>query len=133
MKKILVIALVAIGGYKAWQTFVPTFVELVPSFEQLAPFSEKAEVPPLYEKPYVIVYGRDTCGLTRALRGELVAQNVPHVYKVIDEPSVMNELYPRMTRSGLDIRSFLLPVVDVNARLFISPSSSSVLQEVDIR
>lgn len=82
---------------------------------------------PLYQKPYIVVYGKDSCGYCRALRGDLEGRSVPYVWKSVDEPAVQTELYPRMKKAGLDTGYFLLPVVDVNAELMIRPETGVVL------
>lgn len=113
MKKILLIAFTAFVFYKAWQSFTPQSMEL----------------PLLYDKPYIVVYGRDTCGWTQKLKKELHQQGIPFEYKIVDQPSVGNELHPRMRQGGLNISYYNLPVVDVNGRIFMRPSLEKILEE----
>jgi glutaredoxin len=112
MKKLLLIAFVAFVFYKAWQAFTPPSMGL----------------PLLYDKPYIAIYGRDTCGWTQKLKKELNQQGISFEYKIVDQPSVGNELHPRMQQAGLSTSYYNLPVVDVNGRIFIRPSLERVLE-----
>ena len=89
---------------------------------------EPPDVGPLYETPYVIVYGRTSCSLTRGMMDDLDARGIPYTFKSVDEGSVTRELHPRMTAAGLlDEGTYGLPVVDVSGRLMIRPSISTVV------
>lgn len=82
---------------------------------------------PLYQKPYIVVYGKAACGYCNALRKDLEARNVAYVWKSVEEQAVLLELGPRMKKAGLETSRFNLPVVDVNAELMIRPESAVVL------
>ena len=81
---------------------------------------------PLYAKPYVVVYGRTTCGWTQQCLRDLDGEGVPVIYKEIDNQKARDELFPRMQKAGKSIDSFNLPVVDVNGRIYIRPPSKLV-------
>lgn len=81
---------------------------------------------PLREPPYVVVYGRDTCGITTRTLSALDRAGVPYEYKRVDAPAVRDELIPRMQAAGLDTRRYGLPVVDVNAEMIIRPKPDVV-------
>ncbi len=81
---------------------------------------------PLYPKPYIVVYGRDTCGNCQALKADLDARKIPYVWKHIDDASIGSEIYPRMKQADIDTQSFTLPVVDVNAEILVHPESDDV-------
>jgi hypothetical protein len=83
---------------------------------------------PLYDRPYVVVYGRDSCGLTRAMQQELARTGVPFDYQVIDLPATSDLVHARMRQSGLETRSYRLPVVDVSGTLLVSPSPTAVAE-----
>lgn len=83
---------------------------------------------PIYQKPYVIVYGRDNCGFTLAMRRDLESRGVPYVYKVIDAAHAHDEIVGRIRQSGLN-EQFTLPAVDVNAEILLHPSSDDVARK----
>jgi hypothetical protein len=86
------------------------------------------EARPLQETPYVIVYGRQECSLTRQLMDGLEQRGIPYTFKSVDKASVAEELHPRMRAAGLlDDGTYNLPVVDVSGTLLIRPSVSTVL------
>ncbi len=99
-------------------------------FQGLNYFSPSvSNIEPLYAKPYIVVYGRNTCGVTqKAMRG-LKEAGIPFEYKNIDDKSVEDILHKRMDKSGLDIRWYNLPVVDVNNKLSIRPDIRSTIDE----
>jgi hypothetical protein len=84
---------------------------------------------PLHESSYVVVYGRDTCGVTSRMLADLNRSGIPYEYKRVDEPQVADELHPRMEAAGLDVRRYGLPVVDVNAEMIIRPDPNTVAQK----
>jgi hypothetical protein len=73
-----------------------------------------------------VVYGRDSCGLTRAMQQELARTGVPFDYQVIDAPATAERVHARMRQSGLETRRYRLPVVDVSGTLFVSPRPPDV-------
>lgn len=81
--------------------------------------TRQPKVAPLYAEPYVIIYGRADCGLTRAMAEDLFEAGIPYQFKSIDDPGVGDEIYPRMRAAGLDTSYFLLPVIDVNGHILL--------------
>jgi hypothetical protein len=85
--------------------------------------------PPLHETSYVVVYGRDTCGITTRMLADLDRSGIPYEYKRVNEPQVSQELHPRMEAAGLKTSRYGLPVVDVNAEMIIRPSANTVAEK----
>ena len=90
----------------------------------------KADVSPLYDRPYIVVYGRDRCGNTQHLLSDLNGAGVEYRYEIVDEKGVTAIFKPRLVDAGL-LRSAnqqtSLPVVDVNGTMMISPDLDDVL------
>ncbi len=84
---------------------------------------------PLHDSSYVVVYGRDTCGITSRMLAGLDNSGIPYEYKRVDEPQVANELHPRMEAAGLSTRRYGLPVIDVNSEMIIRPDPSTVAEK----
>lgn len=108
-KFLLALALSA-GGYSLWGTY----------HQKLFPLQ------PVYQKPYIIVYGREECGYCQAMRADLDARKIPYVWKHIDDGPIQAEIYPRMKQADLDTSHFLLPIVDVNAEIMVHPEPPDV-------
>ncbi len=77
----------------------------------------------------MVVYGRETCGLTQGMKRELTRGSVPFRYEIIDDRSVADRVHSRMENAGISTRRYRLPVVDVSGRLFVSPKAGEVISE----
>jgi len=86
----------------------------------------------LYEKPYVLVYGRDRCGWTQKYLKDLEAEEIEPIYEIVDKQEVSIELHTRMEKAGLSTRRYGLPVIDVNGQLFIRPDLETILLIYDM-
>ncbi len=84
---------------------------------------------PLRDSPYVTVYGRDACGITKRMLADLGRAGIPYTYKIVDDPAVKKELHPRMKTARLNTRRYGLPVVDVNGEMMMRPKSEVVAQK----
>src|SRR5262245_47685409 len=111
LNKVLLAVMIGLGGYNLWTG----------QKQKLFPLQ------PLYQKPYIVLYGRDTCGNCQALRRDLEERKVPYVWKIIDEDPGRSEAIERMKQAGLDVGSFMLPVVDVNAEMMTHPETADVI------
>lgn len=111
MKKLLLLFIVIGAIYQGWGTISNSF----------------SSTEPLYDKPYIVVYGRESCGFTQQTLNDLDAANIPYEYKIVDEKAVASLLHSRMQISGIDTRRYDLPVVDVNNNLSVRPKSSSII------
>jgi hypothetical protein len=114
MKKVLIVVLLLIAGYLVWQKLFQNTKDNI--------------LAPLYDKPYVVVYGRDECGLTQQCLSDLKNERIEVIYKIVDNREVSDELHPRMEKAGLDTGSYGLPVVEVNGQIFIRPELHKILE-----
>ena len=113
MKSLLILLIVIGGAYQGWSTLSPSF----------------SQTEPLYEKPYIVVYGRETCGFTQKTLNDLDAANIPYEYEIIDKIMVADLIHSRMSVAGIDTRRYNLPVVDVNNNISIRPKTSTIISE----
>lgn len=112
MKKIFILLFIIGAGYQGWGTLS----------------SSLSKPEPLYEGPYVVVYGRNSCGFTQQTIMDLEKAGIPYEYQIVDEKIVANQLHNRMEKSGIDTRRYNLPVVDVSNKISIRPKSSSIIE-----
>src|SRR5262245_20034932 len=112
MKTVLFIALLAAIGYMGWNRLHPPTAK------------------PLYDHPYVVVYGRETCGFTQETINRLKRARIDFEYASVDDKASADELHSRMKLSGLDTSYYLLPVVDVNNSLVIRPENDDLVARV---
>ena len=111
MKNILILSIFIGAGYQGWNTVSRSF----------------ANSEPLHEEPYVVVYGRNSCGFTQRTIDDLKAAGIPFEYQIVDDKSVANLLHSRMQQSGIDTRRYNLPVIDVSNHLSVRPETSSII------
>lgn len=90
-------------------------------------FAKSNSMKALYSEPYVIVYGRDSCPFTQAMRKSLDFEGIEYQYKIIDKPEVKNKIFSRMKARRLPTKDFTLPVVDVSNKIFVHPSPATVI------
>lgn len=112
VKRLVLGLVVLLGLYQAWG-------KLGPRNEVLA------HVP---GSPYLVVYGRDSCGYTGQMRTELARQGMAFSYRQVDNGAVADELHDKMHQLGLNTAYYELPVVEVNGHLLVRPELDRLLQ-----
>lgn len=115
MKKILVLSFILIASYQGWNNF--SYLLTRPD--------------PLYNEPYVVVYGRNSCGYTQQTIKDLKKAGIPFEYENVDDRTVADLLHSRMKNSGIDTRRYNLPVVDVSNNITIRPQTDSIIDSYD--
>jgi hypothetical protein len=112
MKKFLIFILIAVAGFYLWQKHFAV---------------EPPRLEPLYGGYYVVVYGRESCSWTKKYMDDLRAEDIRFVFKSVDDQNNADELHQRMKVAGLDTSHYLLPVIDVNAHIFIRPEMEKII------
>jgi len=80
------------------------------------------------DTPQVIVYGRDSCGITQGVIKRLKKEGISYSYKNTDNPQFNNEMWDRVDQSGIDKKTFTrLPAVDINHHLMVNASADQVM------
>ena len=83
----------------------------------------------LYEMPYIIVYGRVTCGRCVSFKNRLDKKGIDYISEKIDDSEVRKVLFERMKASGHTSNSFGLPVVDVNGLIYTNPDFEKIMDK----
>lgn len=78
--------------------------------------------------PYIIVYGRKTCGNTTRMMRELDRAGVGYAFRDIDSGQQNETLNKKMREAGLNTRSYMLPVVEIADKFYINPFAEEVLR-----
>ena len=112
MKKLGILIITLCAGYQGWNTLSPSL----------------SQPEPLHETPYVVVYGRNSCGFTQQTIQDLKRAGIPFEYQIVDNKSVADLLHSRMENSGMDTRRYNLPVVDVSNHISIRPNIGSIVE-----
>lgn len=90
-------------------------------------------LPPKFDGPYVSVYGRVSCGVTKRMMKDLDSAGVTYRYFSVDDKESADDLHARMKASGISTRQYNLPVVDVGGDISVRPKSKEVLKNMRYR
>lgn len=93
----------------------------------------KSQLEPLFTPPYVAIYGRAACGYTKQYLDEISGLNMRYISQDIDDPATADVLHSRMEKSGVDTSQYMLPVLDVNGRIFVRPPMDDVIKAYRIQ
>lgn len=110
MKKLLIILILLGFGHKGWEMY------------------RRQTLQPLHTEPYLVVYGRQTCGYTKSLVRDLNRSGIRYEFLNIDDPQVSDLLHRRMEDAGIETRRYNLPVVDLNNSISVRPDNNDVIE-----
>lgn len=111
MRKLLFVVVIIVAGYLLFQDIF------------------KPNLESLYDEPYVLVYGKRTCGWCQKMQRELDKNDIPFTFMDLKLKESNDELHPRMETSGMNTRRYDIPVIDVNGELFIRPDIETVIEK----
>lgn len=112
MMRFLFIALLAFGAYKGYQHLQRPTVT----------------VEPLSDRPYLVVYGRESCSVTQRTLRDLNDASVRYRFQSVDDDAVADVLHERMRGMGIDTRRYPLPVVDLNNTITVRPDNEQLVR-----
>ena len=104
MKNLVIVLVVVALGYFGYQKFIS---------------ESETKLEPLYKLPYVVVYGKTTCGWTQKCLRELKEQNIDVIFENIDKQEIQMEIFPRIDAAGHKRNRISIPIVDVNGHILI--------------
>ena len=113
MKKLFVLLILIGVGYLSYQQFFK---------------SEQSGLDPLYEMPYIVVYGKTSCSWTKKCLEELRAEGIDVIFENIDQNDVKMEIFPRVDKAGHQRNKIVIPIVDVNAHILVGYEKEKVLE-----
>jgi arsenate reductase-like glutaredoxin family protein len=112
MKNLLVVLVVVGLGYFGYQKFIA---------------EGETKLDALYEMPYIIVYGKTTCGWTQKCLRELKEQNIDVIFENIDKQEIQKEIFPRIDAAGHKRNRISIPIIDVNGHILIGYEPEKIL------
>ena len=112
MKKLALLLFIAIAVAMGWEHY-----------------KNPVTIEPLVATPYVFIYGRNSCGLTKRTLREVRQYGLNYKYAIIDEKQVADIIHTRMRESGISTTRYNLPVVDVNGSILIRPKIEDILDK----
>lgn len=108
MKNLVILALVIFGAVQLWEKY-------------------GGQSQPIYDQPYVAVYGRNSCGFTKKMLADLKASGIDYHYFIVDDRDTADTLHARMQAAGISTRRYNLPVVDTNGIIEVRPGIEDVV------
>lgn len=82
----------------------------------------------------IILYGRETCGLTQDFRRQLDAIQAKYTFYDVDlNPNRQNEMFNKVNYYYPGMEMITFPVIDVNGRLLISPNFNDFTRYLRLR
>lgn len=75
----------------------------------------------------VVVYGRESCSITRSVREGLHERNIPYLFADIDIPAIDDELRYKLGPRFKE-PTYTLPVVHVAGQVLLTPSAERIAQ-----
>ena len=112
MKKLIVLLLLIGGGYYGYQHYIA---------------NRNTSLEPLYDLPYIVVYGRTTCGWTQKCLRELKERQIDAIFENIDQADVQQEISPRIDAAGYSRNQISIPIVDVNGHILIGYEPEKIM------
>ena len=113
MKKLLFFILIAAACFYGYQHFSG---------------NRSKTLEPLYDLPYIVVYGKTTCSWTQKCLRELKAEGIEVIFENIDQPDAQQEIFARIDAAGLDRNHISIPIIDVNANILIGYEPEKILK-----
>lgn len=112
MKKKFILLLLAVGGYFLYQH---------------VHVDKEKPLEPLYEMPYVVVYGQKQCKWTQKCLKELKEQGVDPIFENIDQQDIKMEIFPRLDAAGHPRNQIVIPIIDVNGHILVGYELDKIL------
>lgn len=78
----------------------------------------------------VVVYGRESCGITKMVRAGLDAKHVPYIFADINVKAIKDELNYKLGPNFKE-PSYTLPVVHVGGALMLTPTAEQIQRELE--
>jgi len=103
------------------------FIVFLGALYQGFEYHKANNLPPLYNHPYLVVYGKDTCGFTQQTIKELTKSGVKFEYMNLDVAEVKLSLQSRMEAKGIDTNHYSLPVIDLNNSIEFRPDDEELI------
>ncbi len=88
--------------------------------------SQSGALEPMFELPYVIVYGKTNCSWTQKCMQELRAEGIDPIFENIDEPDVKKEAFERVEAAGYPRNQVVIPIVDVNGHIVVAYQAEKI-------
>ena len=100
---------------------------IIPSVAGLYCFVNRDRIFP--DGKTVVVYGRETCGITQMVRAGLAKNGIPYIFANIDSRAIKDELRYKLGPK-FEEPSYTLPVVHVAGKMLLTPTADQIQEEL---
>ena len=81
------------------------------------------------ERGTIVVYGRESCGITQMVRNDLAKKGIPYVFADVNISAINDELRYKLGPKFRE-RSYTYPVVHVSGKILLTPTADQVQSEL---
>ncbi|MCX5864005.1 MAG: hypothetical protein NTW42_02900 [Deltaproteobacteria bacterium] len=79
-------------------------------------------------KNKVIIYGREKCGITLEVRGELEKRNIEYIFANVDIPLIDSEMWYKLG-PRFEKKTVIFPVVHIAEKMLLTPTADQIEKE----
>lgn len=127
MRNLILILVVIAGGAELWKRYGSQLSNSLSTPLTASSSDDAARAENL--RPRLIVYGRNSCGLTTQMRKSLAQRGITFEYRIVDNAAVADELHSHMESQGMATQRYNLPVVEIHGNLYQRPTPGGVIND----
>ncbi|MGE5453195.1 MAG: glutaredoxin family protein [Acidobacteriota bacterium] len=109
------------------QAILLTILVAVPTLLSIYCYVNRDRIFP--ERGTVVVYGRESCGITRMVRNELSQRDISYVFADVDISAIRDELRYKLGPKFKEQR-YIYPVVHVGGKVLLTPTADEIQSEL---
>lgn len=107
------------------RTVLLTLIAVIPALFSAYCYVHRDRIFP--ERGTIVLYGRETCGITRMVRDGLSAKGIPYLFADVNIAAINDELRYKLGPKFNEPR-YTYPVVHVGGRILLTPTADQVLK-----
>ena len=111
------------------RTVLLTIIVVIPALFSAYCYVNRDRIFP--ERGTIVVYGRESCGITRMVRGELSAKGIPYVFADVNIAAIDDELRYKLGPKFNEPR-YTYPVVHVGGKILLTPTADQIQKAVSV-
>ncbi|MFZ6771852.1 glutaredoxin family protein [Undibacterium sp. SXout7W] len=80
----------------------------------------------------IVVYGRESCGITRMVRNDLAEMGIPYVFADVNVSAIHDELRYKLG-PNFNEPTYTYPVVHVGGKILLTPTAEQIQRELSVK
>lgn len=107
------------------RTVLLTLIVVIPALFSAYCYVHRDRIFP--ERGTIVLYGRETCGITRMVRDGLSAKGIPYLFADVNIAAINDELRYKLGPKFNEPR-YTYPVVHVGGKILLTPTADQVIK-----